>query len=68
MTIEEESIKFLQDHLDVSFHETLEYGTIGELEWLETPEDRPMMTIEDANGKLTNLVCLFPPFYPTGTN
>ena len=39
MTIEEESIKFLQDHLDVSFHETLEYGTIGELEWLETPYD-----------------------------
>ena len=73
MTIEEESVQFLQDRIDSDFSDLLSHFTIKEIEWLgdvftedETLEEiRPIAFLNDEEGNKSNLICLFPPFTPT---
>jgi hypothetical protein len=37
------------------------------LEWLEQPEYRPFAYMCDHDEKPSNLICLFPPFIPSGS-
>ena len=41
MTFEEESVKFLEDHIDNSFAHIMGNQLMDNLEWLEQPEYRP---------------------------
>ncbi len=68
---EGEDIEFLQKHIDISFDDIMGERMIMDLEWMPTPDgDRPFARMDDGetNGKLSNLICLFPPFIPTGAN
>ena len=65
MTIEEESIQFLQDRIDSDFSDLLNHFSIKGIEWLEWNELRPIAFLEDKKGNKSNLICLFPPFIPT---
>jgi len=65
MTFEEESIKFLEDHIDNSFAHIMGNQLMDNLEWLEQPEYRPFAYMCDHDEKPSNLICLFPPFIPS---
>tara|TARA_R100000664_G_C2696950_1_gene98803 strand:- start:512 stop:718 length:207 start_codon:yes stop_codon:yes gene_type:complete len=67
MTFEEESISFLENHIDNSFNAIMRDRVIQEIEWLEQPNYRPIAYMYDENDKPSNLICLFPPFFPSGT-
>lgn len=57
MDIEEESIAFLEYHMNKSFHNVTEM--IHHMEWLEGNDFlRPYGVMK------SNLILLFPPFYP----
>jgi hypothetical protein len=70
---EEASIEFLQHHLETSFAELNASHLILDIEWLEEydrhdNEDskysiRAIARLGEDN-KESNLLCLFPPFYP----
>jgi len=64
MTIEEESVQFLQDRIDSDFSDLLSHFIIEEIEWLEWDELRPIAFLKDNKGNKSNLICLFPPFNP----
>ena len=65
MTFEEESIEFLKDHIDASFNRLMSRHLITDIEWLEFPDYRPVAYLEDDDGNDLNLICLFPPWYPS---
>jgi len=81
MTFEEESIKFLENHIDHSFNSVMQTHTIENLEWLDgeelnyldreigdPPEYRAFAHMQDDDSKDDSLIVLFPPFIPTGAN
>ena len=67
MTFEEESIEFLEKHIDTSFIHIMSDRVMDSLEWLEQPEYRPFAYMCDKDQKPSNLICLFPPFIPSGS-
>ena len=67
MTFEEESIEFLEKHIDYSFPHIMSGQVMESLEWLEQPEYRPFAYMCDHDEKPSNLICLFPPFIPSGS-
>jgi len=64
MSIEEESIKFLENHLETSFVELMGRFALDKIEWLEYPALRPIGFVLNADGSRSNIICLFPPFVP----
>lgn len=66
MTFEAESIAFLEKHIDNSFNHIMATQVIEEIEWLEQPNYRPIAYMYDENDEPSNLICLFPPFIPSG--
>ena len=62
MSIEEDSIAFLEKHIDASFPALLNEFIIERIEWLEFTELRPIAFLTDNKGNKSNLICLFPPF------
>ena len=67
MTFEEESIKFLEDHIDCSFPHIMSGQIMESLEWIEQPDYRAFARMYDHNEEISNLICLFPPFIPSGS-
>ena len=65
MEIEEQSIEFLNAHIESSFDELMGEYVIESVEWMEGADGAhrayaPMMK--------SNIVILFPPFFPSGAN
>ncbi len=66
MTFEEESVEFLKTHIDMSFTDLMGEHTINRIEWLEHPNYRPYALLKDDEGQEMNVICMFPPFIPSG--
>ena len=64
MTIEEDSVEFLQKHMDTSFAHLMGKFVVDEIEWLEWDELRPIARLRDLKDNKINIICLFPPFNP----
>ena len=65
MTIEEESVEFLESQISTNFKDLCDRYLIESVEWLENPLDfelRPYARLNKRN-KQSNLILLFPPFY-----
>jgi hypothetical protein len=64
---EEQSVKFLHDHMDGSFQHIMDERIISRIEWLDNIdcEYRPIAVMEEYEEDFgSNLICLFPPFIP----
>ena len=63
----DESVEFLEEHIEDSFGAIMEEFIIENLYWLEQGDHAravaEMYMLEDGVHN-RNLVCLFPPFYP----
>ena len=63
----DESVKFVEEHIEESFGAIMEEFVIENLYWLEQGDHAravaEMYMLEDGAHN-RNLVCLFPPFYP----
>jgi hypothetical protein len=63
----DESVEFLEEHIEDSFGAIMEEFIIENLYWLEQGDHAravaEMYMLEDGAHN-RNLVCLFPPFYP----
>ena len=68
MTFEEESIEFLENHIDGSFGQVMATHTIEEVAWFTSPEYRAYAIMNDDKTRENDMICLFPPFIPTGAN
>lgn len=68
MTIEEESVQFLQDCIESDFSDLFNHFIIKEIEWLEFDKPRPIAFLKDNKGNKSNLICLFPPFITNTSN
>ena len=71
MTIEEDSILFLERHIDTTFNAILSKFVVNNIDWLscgdnKDPVLRPYATLMEvlAPHKKSNLIVLFPPFNP----
>lgn len=64
MGIEEESIEFLEWHIDHSFSKLCERYVIEDIKWIEQGQDKHAY----ADLFHTNMVLLFPPFFESGRN
>ena len=65
MEIEEQSIEFLNTHIETSFDDLMGDYVIEYIEWMDGADGEhrayaPMM--------MSNIVTLFPPFFPSGAN
>ena len=72
MTNKDESIEFMEYHLDKSFKSIMADQIIQHMYWLDYPDHARAVAImydphlpEDQDN---NLICLFPPFIPSGAN
>ena len=63
----DESVKFVEEHIEESFGAIMEEFLIENLYWIERGDHAravaEMYMLEDGAHN-RNLVCLFPPFYP----
>jgi len=63
----DESVKFVEEHIEKSFGAIMEEFLIENLYWIEQGDHAravaEMYMLEDGAHN-RNLVCLFPPFYP----
>ena len=63
----DESVKFVEEHIEASFGAIMEEFLIENLYWIEQGDHAravaEMYMLEDGAHN-RNLVCLFPPFYP----
>lgn len=67
MTIEEESIEFLENQMERNYKDICSKYLIESVEWLENPLDnelRPYARLNKRN-KESNIILLFPPFHIT---
>ena len=66
MTIESESIEFLEGHITNKYKEIFDKYLINNVEWLEFDEGaRPIAHIMEAQtNKPVDIIVLFPYFYP----
>tara|TARA_B110000196_G_C20961638_1_gene574273 strand:+ start:235 stop:453 length:219 start_codon:yes stop_codon:yes gene_type:complete len=67
MTIEEESIQFLESQISNNYKEIFDKYLIYNIEWLEFEHGtRPIANIKEATtDKLSNIIVLFPYFNPS---
>ena len=71
MNLEQHSVDFLQWHMSrKGFRELIEELLVTGFEWMEEtfekePSVRAVARMEDHEGKDSNLILLFPPFYTT---
>ena len=68
MSFEEESIEFLENHIDSTFVSIMGTHTIEDVSWFSHPEYRAYALMKDDETRENNVICLFPPFIPTGAN
>ena len=75
MDDEGRSLDFLYYHMDNSFKKVMEEYIVVDIEWLECYSEgnnavRAFARLADpvVSDKLSNLVCLFPPFFPDQPN
>lgn len=65
MDIEEESIKFVEEHMDTTFKEIMGAYIVKDLYWIDN-EPNNIRAIANMfhpeNNSLNNLIVLFPPF------
>jgi len=67
MTIEEESIEFLENQMEKNYKDICSKYLIESVEWLEYADKnelRPYARLNKRN-KESNIILLFPPFYIT---
>ena len=66
MTIESESVEFLEWHITHKYKEIFDKYLINNIEWLEFEHGtRPIANIKEATtDKLSNIIVLFPYFHP----
>ncbi|MBF93977.1 MAG: hypothetical protein CMH58_02310 [Myxococcales bacterium] len=67
MTFEDQSIQFLENHIDGSFQHIMSVQVISRLEWWDFIDSkyRPIAVMyEEDQDYESNLICLFPPFVP----
>ena len=64
MTVEEESIEFLQTQMETGFQHLMSTMLVDEIEWLEFDELRAIARLKGVEGERSNIICLFPPFNP----
>jgi len=64
MTIEEESIQFLESQISNNYKEIFDRYLINNVDWYEEGDSsRPIAELIDLeNNKISNLIVLFPPF------
>jgi len=65
MDIEEESIKFIQEHMDTTFKEIMHTYIVKDLYWMDDDPNNIRAIANmfcPENNLLNNLVVLFPPF------
>ena len=69
MTIESESVEFLEWHITHKYKEIFDKYLIDNVEWFEFEDGaRPVAHIKEATtDKLVNIIVLFPYFYPPST-
>ena len=70
MTIESESVEFLEWHISNKYKEIFDKYLINQMEWMDmldsSNELRPYALIKDAEtNKVSNIIVLFPPFKPS---
>jgi|TARA_R110000824_G_scaffold158531_1_gene332501 hypothetical protein len=67
MTIEEESIQFLESQISNNYKEIFDKYLINNVEWIELEQGmRPVAHIMEATtNKLVNIIVLFPYFNPS---
>ncbi len=63
MSIEEESIKFLEWHIENSFSDLMEQNNIVDMEWDEGHTKGEQWIRAIARMSEANVICLFPPFF-----
>ena len=66
MDTEEESIKFLQEHMDTTFKDIMHTYIVKDLYWMDDDPNniRAIANMfHPENNSLNNLVVLFPPFH-----
>jgi len=65
---EDQSVLFLEDHIENSFGHLMSEYIIKDLDWFEVSDGtaRAIATLADptATDMRSNIICLFPPFYP----
>ena len=64
MTIEEDSIQFLEKQISDNYKEIFDKYLINNVDWYEGEDSiRPVADLIDLdNNKISNLIVLFPPF------
>lgn len=67
MTIEEESVQFLETQISGNYKEIFDKYLLNELEWYEIKDGAHGVAdlIDPETDTLSNIVVLFPPFKPT---
>jgi len=71
MSDEDESVKFIQGHIDKSFSGIMEDQIIQHMYWMDEPiglTSRAIAIMYDPSlpeDEESNLICLFPPFQPS---
>lgn len=60
----DESVEFLEKHIEESFGAIMKEFVIENLYWLEQGDHARAVAEMYMHGHERNLVCLFPPFYP----
>ena len=75
MSDEEESVAFLQHHMENSFPDLMSNYLVLDIDWLEeySGVDNGIRAIARLAPPLfpqqaANIICLFPPFFPKGAN
>lgn len=66
MSIEEESVKFVEEHMDTTFKEIMSMYIVKDLYWIDDDPNniRAIANMfSPENNSLNNLVVLFPPFH-----
>jgi len=70
MTIESESVEFLEWHMTHKYKEIFDKYLINEMEWMDMMDGsnvlRPYALIKEVEtNKIPNIIVLFPPFNPS---
>ena len=75
MSDEEQSVAFLHHHMETSFEKVMSEYLVLDIEWLEGytgrhNEGRAIARLAHPffPDQESNMICLFPPFFPNSTN
>ena len=66
MSIEDQSVNFVENHMKTSFNEIMSSRMIKDMYWIETDIGaRCVARMFEPNNREEKLIVLFPPFVPT---